>query len=155
ATFPLTGVSQPRGILVNQLTGEIWVSEGGTNATKRFPRYANLILNSAATYTVFAGSNALAVAQDQYGDLVIADASSRVGMYYPNLQAYNGGHFLPSKAFLAPGLLAAICSPGSVCDPGIRTNLFGSNTQAVGDLPNPFPMPSTLGDVAVLFAPAG
>ena len=121
------------------------MSEGGTNATKRFPRYRTSFCNPAANYTVFAGSNALAVAQDQYGDLVVADASSRVQFYYPNLQAYNGGHFLPSRPFLAPGMLAAICSPGSACDPGTRTNIFGANTQAVGELPNPFPMPRTLG----------
>ncbi len=155
ATFTLGPISQPRGIFVNQLTSEIWVAEGGTNAAKRYPRYSNLILNSAATNTVLAGTNALAVAQDQFGDLVVADGSSRVGMYYPNLQAYNGGHFLPTRAFLAPGLLASICSPGSACDPASRSNLFGANTAAIGDLPNPFPMPRTLGDVQVLFGTAG
>jgi uncharacterized protein (TIGR03437 family) len=155
ATLAVTGLNQPRGVFVNEATGEIWVSEGGSNTTRRFPRYQNLILLSptvaTANYTVFAGSNALAIAQDQFGDLIVADASSRVGMYYPNLQAYNGGHFLASRAFLAPGLLASICSPGSACDPAIRTNLFGSNTEALGA----FPMPRTLGDVQVLFAPSG
>ncbi len=147
--FILTGVTQPRAVFVNPITSEIWVSEGSTNATKRFPRYGSLVLNQQPTFTALAGSNSLAVVQDQYGDLVVADASSRVQFYYPNLQAYNGASFLASKPFLAPGMLAAICSPGSNCLNG--TGLFGSNTEQLSG----FPMPRTLGDVQVLFAPAG
>ena len=48
ATFILTGLSQPRGVFVNQVSSEMWVAEGAAGMLKRYPRYANLILNSAA-----------------------------------------------------------------------------------------------------------
>jgi uncharacterized protein (TIGR03437 family) len=153
ATFILTGLNQPRGVFVNQLTSDIWIAEGGSSQARRFPRYANLILNAttnASNYTVQAGSNTLALAQDQWGDLIVADGSSRLGFYYPGLQALNGGNFLATRNYLAPGLLTSLCSPGSNCSGG--TAMFGPQTVYIGtDVPNPFPMPTTLGDVQVMF----
>jgi uncharacterized protein (TIGR03437 family) len=157
ATFMLSGLSQPRAVFVNQGSSEMWVAEGTAGVLKRYPRYANLILNSTAPNCtglgncVQAGSNALSVTQDQYGDLIVADASSRVQFYYPGVQGFNGGHFLLSRPNLAPGLLTSLCSPASGCDPSTRTNLFGGNTAAAGA----YPLPQNLGDVQVLFGPSG
>jgi uncharacterized protein (TIGR03437 family) len=145
ATLQLGGLAQPRGVFVNQLTGEFWVAEGNATTVKRYPRYANLILNQTPIFTAQAGFNTLAVAQDQYGDLVIADGSSRIGFYYPAVQAVNGGSFLASRSFLAPGMLASLCSPGSACKNS--TALFGPNTESLAA----FPMPKTLADTQVLF----
>jgi uncharacterized protein (TIGR03437 family) len=160
STYAITGLNQPRGVFVNQGSSEIWIAEGGTAIVKRYPRYDILIRNvvqnagspncNVVGNCVLAASNVLAVAQDQYGDLVVADATSRVGFYYPGVQGFNGGHFLLSKPNLSPGLLTALCSPGSACDPNVRTNLFGANTAAA----DAFPLPRTLGDVQVLFGPA-
>jgi uncharacterized protein (TIGR03437 family) len=146
ATLALSGFAQPRGVFVNGLTGEFWVAEANSGNVRRFPRYANLILNPAPIFTAQAAGSSLAVAQDQYGDLIVADGTNRIGIYYPSLQAINGGSFLTSKSFLAPGLLASICAPGSSCRAD-RASLFGPATEALSS----FPMPRTLADTQVLF----
>jgi uncharacterized protein (TIGR03437 family) len=79
---------------------------------------------------------------------MVADASSRVGFYFPAVQAINGASFL-AKYPLAPGLLTSLCAPSSNCNGGAA--MFGPNTQANTELPNPYPMPTTLGDMQVLF----
>jgi uncharacterized protein (TIGR03437 family) len=148
ATLQLGSLQQPRGVFVNQLTGEVWVAEANSGTVKRYSKYDNLIFNQTAVASVQAGNNPLAVAQDQYGDLVLADASSRVGFYYPSMHALNGASFLSSRSQLAPGLLASLCSPSSACDPTKRTTIFGSGTDlAVGGAS----LPTTLADTQVLF----
>lgn len=151
AAFLLTGLKQPRGVFVNQGTSEIWVAEGGSAVVKRYPRFGDLILGSASTFAVQAAGAALAVTQDQYGDLIVADTTSRVQFYYPGAEPFNGGHFLTSRPNVAPGMLAALCSPDSGCDPNVRTNLFGPNTAAA----SAYPLPQTLGDAEVWFGPLG
>jgi uncharacterized protein (TIGR03437 family) len=150
ASLLLGGLSNPRGIFINQLTSELWITDTNSNnaAVKKFPNYGSLILNPNPTFTVQAASNPLAVAQDQFGDLIVADASSRVGFYFPALQAINGASFLPRYP-LAPGLLTSLCAPNSNCNGGAA--MFGSATQSNTQLANPYPMPTTLGDVQVLF----
>ena len=81
----LFNLSTPQGIFVNQSTGEIWVTTGST--ATRYPKYDTLQLNPAPTGTVQAASTTLAVAQDQYGDMFLADATSRVAVYYQGLVA--------------------------------------------------------------------
>jgi len=149
ALFSITGLTQPRSVFVNPLTSEIWVGDT-TNTVKKYPLYETLSTEQTPTFTasVAAGSAALAIAQDQYGDMAIADATNRVGFYFPAVEAINGGSFLESRP-LAPGLLASICSPSSACDPAKRQPLFGSNTASSSSLPNPLPLPTTLGDVQV------
>jgi uncharacterized protein (TIGR03437 family) len=149
ATLQVGGLSQPRGVFVSALTGEIWVAEANATKVKRYPKYDNLIFNQTAVSSVDVGFNPLAVAQDQYGDLVIADGSSRIGFYFPSMHAVNGASFLASRSFLAPGMLASLCSPGSACNKG--TALFGPDTETILGSSSPFPMPTTLADTQVLF----
>jgi uncharacterized protein (TIGR03437 family) len=85
----------------------------------------------------------LAVAQDQFGNLVIADASNRIGVYVPQVQALNAFNLLPTRP-LAPGMIASLCSPGSECDPRTTVQMFGSQTQS-GSLP----LPPQLADIQV------
>jgi len=151
AAFMISGLSQPRGVFVNPGTSEIWIAEGGATVVKRYPRFGNLFLSAAATAQVQAAGGALAVTQDQYGDLIVADTTNRVQFYYPGAQGFNGGHFLTSRPNLAPGLLVSLCSPNSGCDPSTRTDLFGPNTAAAGA----YPLPVALGDVEVWFGPLG
>ena len=149
ADLSLGGFSQPRAVFVNQLTSEIWV--GDTSSTvRKFPNYATILLNPASTASVSSAGAALALTQDQYGDLIIADQTNRVGFYFPALQGVNGGNQLLSRA-LSPDLFSILCSPGSACDPTKRQSIFGPNTANSGDLPSPFPLPTALGDVQVLF----
>jgi uncharacterized protein (TIGR03437 family) len=149
ADLPLGGFSQPRGVFVNLLTSEIWVGDT-SNTVRKFPNYATLILNPTSTASVSSAGAALALTQDQYGDLIIADQTNRVGFYFPSLQGLNGGNQLLTRA-LSPGLFSILCSPSSACDPTKRLAIFGPNTANSGDLPSPFPLPTTLGDVQVLF----
>jgi uncharacterized protein (TIGR03437 family) len=149
ATLALTGLGQPRGVFVNGVTGEFWVSEANNGNIRRFPRYANLILNQQPIFTAFSVGSPLAVSQDQYGDLVVADSTNRIGIYYPSMMAVNGASFLASRPVLAPGMLASLCAPTSACKNGAV--LFGPETTTIVGTANPFPMPKTLGDTQVLF----
>jgi uncharacterized protein (TIGR03437 family) len=160
AALTLGGLSQPRGVFVNPATSEIWVAEGGSTVVKRYDRFVNLLplipvpvpnCNAAIGTCVQAAGSALAVTQDKFGDLIVADTTSRIQFYFPGAQGFNGGHFLTSRPNLAPGMYAALCSPGSGCDPATRGNLFGPNTAAASD----FPLPPALGDVEVWFGPLG
>ena len=149
AVHIISGLNQPRGIYVNAATGEIWVTNTGT--VQKFPQYQVLLFSPASTGSVQipAGQFAIAVTQDQYGDLIVADSSNRVGLYFPGLEALNGGNFLPSY-HLAPGMLAAMCAAGSDCSVTAPV-VFGANTIDASTLPNPFPLPTTLDNVQVLF----
>ena len=152
----ITNLSSPRGVYVSAATGEAWITDTNNNGLiKKYPKFQTLLGNPASTATVQAAGPALAVAQDQYGDLVVADATNRVGFYYPGLQAVNGANFMVTRD-LAPGMSAAICSPASGCDPDKRVSYFGPDTARADQLPNPLPLPTTLADVQVLFngAPA-
>jgi uncharacterized protein (TIGR03437 family) len=164
AALTLGGLSQPRGVFVNPATSEIWVAEGGLTAARRYDRFVNLLpqvpvpvpdcnRGPIGTCVLVAGGagGALAVTQDQFGDLIVADTTNRVQFYYPAVGAFNGGHFLNSRQNVAPGMLAALCSPDSACDPNVRKNLFGPNTTPL----TPAPLPVTLGDVEVWFGPQG
>lgn len=145
ADFTLSGFSQPRSVFVNQLTSEIWV--GDTSGTvRKYPNYATILLNPISTASVNSAGAALALTQDQYGDLILADQTNRVGFYFPSLQGVNGGNQLLTRA-LSPGLFSLLCSPGSACDPSKSQSIFGPNTASSSSLP----LPTTLGDVQVLF----
>ncbi len=141
-------LNSPRGINVSALTGQIWITDTNNNRVKQYPRYDQLSNNPAATVIIPAAAPTLAVTQDQYGDLFVADFSHRVAIYYPALETLNGANFLPSKP-LAPGMVASICGPGSDCKTGSAT--FDTPTLHAVDLPNPFPLPTQLGDIQVLF----
>ncbi len=156
ALFQLTGFSTPRAVFVNPLTSEIWVGDNA-GLVKKFPIYQNLQVSAASTANVQAPSATLALTQDQYGDLIVADATNRVGFYFPAADAINGGNFLPNCVdgpastcrALSPGLLASLCSQGSTCTPGSTLSLFGSGTNAVSGAQSSFPLPTILGDTRV------
>lgn len=149
AAFILGGVGAPRGIYMNSATGEFWVTDASSTLVRKFPKFQSLLLNSASNGNVQSTTGTLAVVQDQYGDLIVADASNRVGFYFPGLQAMNGASFIPGLR-LAPGMFASICAAGSNCAAG-RPAVFGANTVNFSDLPNPLPMPTTLDNVQVTF----
>ncbi len=130
-TLPTSGA---QGIFVNQTTGEIWVANTRAFTAVRYPKYETLLFNQApldpspiqpvitiggklsAVYT-------LAVAQDQYGDLVLADSANRVSVFYPGLNYTNGASFAADKPFLAPGMIGTL-------KPLNSSNTFGSVTAA-------------------------
>jgi uncharacterized protein (TIGR03437 family) len=136
ASFVLPAANA-EGIFVSSNTGEIWVTDIG-GAVRKYPRYDQVIFNPAATVAIPSNSP-IAVTQDQYGDLIVAEAFHRVTFYYPALAAVNGASFQANKA-LAPNVFA------SIFPFGIQ---FGKDTASAFDQPNPLPLPQTLADVQV------
>lgn len=134
----------PRGVFVNQSTGEIWVTDSsGAGKALRLPPYFQLLFNPTATptATIPAPLAPLALTQDQYGNLYVADSTNRVAIYYPGVDVRNAANRIAYRA-LSPGTVAALFPLGN--------QLFNVGTQSWTDLPNPLPLPTSLADVQIL-----
>lgn len=141
AVVTLTGISGVRGVWVSPQSGEIWATDTNNSRLFRYPRFDQLPFNGYASDLAVAASSAtLAVAQDQFGDLFVADGTNRVAIHFPGLAAINGAHFLANRA-LTPGVVASVYPLG---------NQFGSETKVFNELPNPVPLPTELADIQVL-----
>jgi len=125
ASHLLSNLTLPHGIYVSPTSGEVWVTNSNSGTVLRYPQFQSLLLNDAPIGGVAAAGATIAVTQDQYGDLIVADSSNRLGFYFPGLQAMNGGNFLPSF-HLSPGMFASLCSPNSNCVNSAP--IFGANT---------------------------
>jgi uncharacterized protein (TIGR03437 family) len=93
----------------------------------------------------------LAVAQDQYGDMFLADSTSRVAVYYQGLAGENAQATYQGQP-LAPGVVASVYTVAS------QTQFKTPTMPATAPFPalTGYPMPMTLADEEVLFngAPA-
>ena len=130
-------LQSPRAVFVNASTGEIWIANSGQSTCVRFPQFNTLITNNAPTGAVTA-YGPLSLAQDQYGDLFVADSANRVSAYYQGTAWENDASFF--SAPLAPGSVAALYPIATV-------NQFGSITAKFS---GSFPIATTLGGVQVL-----
>jgi uncharacterized protein (TIGR03437 family) len=140
AALLLGGVGAPEGIFVNQLTGEFWVTDLN-NRVLKFPKFDSLLFNPAPTTSITA-IGPVAVAQDQFGDLIVSESANRVTFYFPALSAVNGAHFEAVRP-LAPGVFATVF-PATGAQ-------FGKDIAKFDDGPNPIPYPKMLADIQVLF----
>lgn len=136
-------ITTPRGIYVSPATGEIWVTSGAT--VTRFPNYNTLIFNPASTGQAVDsnGTNGLAtlaVTQDQYGDLFVADQDNRVIAYYQGLTSLNAASLITVNPVMAPGVIASLFPLASASQFGSTTAQWDGST---------FPLPTTLGDIQV------
>jgi uncharacterized protein (TIGR03437 family) len=130
--------SGAEGIFVNSGTGEVWVTDTG-NAVHKYPRYDLLVLNPAQLLAI-PGDSPIAVTQDPYGDLIVAEAFNRVTFYYPALTAFNAAILaLPNKP-LAPNTIS------TVFPAGIQ---FGTDTADAFSQSNPIPLPTALANIQV------
>jgi uncharacterized protein (TIGR03437 family) len=155
----VTGLSNPNGLFVNQATGEIWVADSNSGRVLRYPRLDNIVQGNNQPTAMQEATGTIALAQDQFGDLYVADASNRIVIHYPGLLAVNGANYLlqfgtANPYPLAPGIEAAICPPlgstGKAClQDNPNPNYFGTNTATYTDLPNPLPLPTVLADTQV------
>ncbi len=132
---------------MNSGTGEIWVANTGSGTLVRYPKYDTLFLNATPTATIQDAVNntlipTLAVAQDQYGDLFVADTDNRVIVFYQGFTAVNAATFLARP--LAPGMMATLCTISAPCPSGTQ---FGANTATASTAT----WPTTLGDINVSF----
>ncbi|MBS1858566.1 MAG: hypothetical protein JST11_24570 [Acidobacteria bacterium] len=135
AAFTLGGLNNPFGINVNPNTGEIWVTEYGASQVRKYPKYDTLIFQISSVTTP---ANApLAVIQDQYGDLMVAEATNRVSFYFPGLAGVNGANFIVNRA-LAPNTITSLFP--------LSNGSFGKDTAPAPGVP----LPLVLADVQVL-----
>jgi sugar lactone lactonase YvrE len=157
-SYSLSGLANPSGIFVNQQTGEIWVANTNGSSALRYPNLDSIVRGNTQPTVMGESINTLAVAQDQFGDLYVADASNRVVIHYPALLAVNGASQLiptgtTNPAPLAPGVIATLCPPLRsdlivACRPD-DANQFGTDSASYTDLPNPVPLPTVLADLQV------
>lgn len=163
-----TGLSAPEAVWVNRnavagYQNDIWVGDG--TGLSRFtvpnPLSANTPTLKMPAVEVQAGqslscagtgfcvSPAVAITQDSFGDLYVADASNRVAIHYPALAAENGASFVCAMG----------CNLGGLTDtpyyvaPGAFASLFpfsGSTFASSTTINNVLPVPTTLAGLQVL-----
>jgi uncharacterized protein (TIGR03437 family) len=147
AVWTIGGRNVPEGVYVSPSTGEIWVADTNNHTAVRYPNYSDLISGATSTYTIPIPSYSLALAQDQFGALAVADATNRVAFYFPRLAMQNAANFLDAANYsLAPGMWASIY-------PYAPSQFTKAQTATSG---GQIPFPTTLADTQVLFngAPA-
>ena len=170
----VSGLSSPGGVFANPVTGEIWIANSGAGISIRYANYQNVLLAlsyGTGIYEVSGnfGYSPLAIAQDQYGDLFVADNAHRVAIYYPGVNLCNGASFLPASPTSAqypsagclPGYDPSLKSAGSAVPtrplaPGTIATIFpcqncsGTQFLTAQNVFGGYPVPTTLGDVQVL-----
>lgn len=147
AISSIPNLNAPFGVFVSAATGEIWVADYNAIQVKRYyaiddTRFNGTPITSPPPPAV--PINPVAIAQDQNGSmLVVADASHRIGIYFPGLAALNGASFLldPVHLVLAPGLVTALYP---------TSGTFASDLGSAS-APDATHLPATLGNTQVLF----
>lgn len=141
AALGIPSLTGPQGVFVSRNTGEIWVANTRGNRVQRYPRFQQLILGVRSDDEINSGTP-LAVAQDNSGNLYVAEAINRVALYFNGLRTQIAGNY--AERPLSPGSIGIVYPPvGS-----FRT--FTSETKVFNELPNPVPLPKELADIEVL-----
>jgi uncharacterized protein (TIGR03437 family) len=134
-----SGLKSPQGVYVSTVTGEIWVADPAVSFAVRYPAFNQLTPAGEAPNAAIFSFSPLAVVQDAWGDLFVADGAHRVAIFYPGLGPINAANFLyPNN--LAPGMIAAMFTTGNF-------NQFGGQPSKAPTLP----LPDQLNGVEVLF----
>ncbi len=128
-------ISLPHGIAVNS-RGEIWVTDLNNNRVLRFPIYEDWFNAPTTPISTVAAAAPFAVALDSADNVLVAEATNRVSVYYISATYRNAASY--SQRGLAPGMLANIARFGPSLAPA-GTNLSASS----------LPWPTTLGDLKV------
>jgi uncharacterized protein (TIGR03437 family) len=174
-----TGLSYPEAVWVNPnkvagYNNDIWVGDSAYFLS-RYPVPNPLVTGNTPLLTcrsalfcaaevtgpvpgICTGSGlcelpAIAITQDSYGALYVADTSNRVAIHYPALSGTNGASFVCAMGCNLGGL------KGSPSPPGLAPGAFGTLfpfapfSPAVTATPNTVvPVPTTLGGVQVLIS---
>jgi uncharacterized protein (TIGR03437 family) len=140
AQFLTTDLRNPEGVYVSAATGEIWVADPIASVAIRYPAFNQLTPDGGAPNgSIVDPAGPLAVLEDAWGDLFLADFAHRVAIYYPSLGPINAANFLyPNN--LAPGMITAMFTLGNF-------NQFGGQPSSASSLP----LPTQLNGVEVLF----
>jgi len=176
ASAAINGLGGPTGVYVSPVTGEIWVANTNSGTSLRYANYQAVLLNSQVTYSQIQeasgnfGFGPLAVGQDQYGDLFVADTAQRLAIYYPGVNLCNGASFLPttitSAQYPSANCLPLYDSslktnnsvlPSRALAPGVIATIFPCENCAATQFLNTqnvfngsYPVPPQLGDVQVM-----
>jgi uncharacterized protein (TIGR03437 family) len=142
-TFSITSISNPFGVDIDKVTGEIWVANTGGNQLLRYPKFQDVINNPAPDASIGV-AGPVAVTLDPFGNPVVGEGINRVSFYYPAIDFNNSGNAANYFESFAPGMLASIFA--------FPNAQFGTQTVNFNSLPKPLPIPDTLGDVQVLVA---
>jgi uncharacterized protein (TIGR03437 family) len=141
AVWKIPGLNAPEGVYVSPSTGEIWVADTQNHQALRYPMYDTLITGAPSSFSIPILSYSLALTQDQFGALLVADATNRVAFYFPRLAMQNAANFLDASIYpLAPGMWASIYPYAG--------QLTNNQTATSG---GQIPFPITLVDTQVLF----
>lgn len=139
-TFPFN-FGLPHGIHVSHLSGEIWLTDTTNYRSFRFQRFERLVFNPQPDFELQHGRGnlPLALTQDGFGNLLIAESVNRVSLFFPRMFASNGGNqlfrFAPSSyTTLKPTTNAA----------------FGDLSLSYTEVADTPPLPNTLADIQVL-----
>jgi uncharacterized protein (TIGR03437 family) len=129
---------------VNQVTGDIWVADPVVDAAVRYPNFNNLIGSGSYTPNAELSDFApLAVSEDNFGNVYVADNANRVVIYYPGLSALNAANYwglATTPQFpLAPNTISALFTTG-------QFNEFGTATTSAATIP----LPTQLNGIQVL-----
>ncbi len=138
--FTIQSLSNPQGIWVSPLTGEIWIANTRGNQAIRYPRFVQLSLGVTSDYRI-PSSTPLALTQDRTGNLFVAEAVNRTAVYFNGLRTQVAGSY--AERPLTPGGIGIVYPRG--------TNVsFTTETKVFNELPNPIPLPKELADIEVL-----
>jgi uncharacterized protein (TIGR03437 family) len=80
----IPGISGPEGVAVSRATGEIWISSLNTNQVLRFREFTQVVGDPNPTAAV-ASNGPLALALDEFDNLIVVEAANRVTFYYARL----------------------------------------------------------------------
>jgi uncharacterized protein (TIGR03437 family) len=130
------GLRGPRAVYVSPLTGEIWVADTLGSRALRYPRFDDLPFTGFAPNASIPAVAPLALTQDAFGALFIADGANRIALHFPGVSTLNGANFVVGRA-LAPGAIATLYPLGIQ---------FTSDTASFSALP----LPRELADTQVL-----
>ncbi len=108
AAIPITGLRDPQDVYVSPETGKAWVAETGASRALRFPEFTTMQIEGVAFELAVSAPAPLAVAQDPFGNLFVADAFNRIAAYFQGLAFTNAANFL-SRA--APGMITSLWFP--------------------------------------------
>jgi uncharacterized protein (TIGR03437 family) len=133
SAFQLGGLNSPRGVAVSPNTGEIWVTNTNSNQVLRFAEFVQLQLNPNTQPSRVEIAVPLALALDNFDNLIVVEAINRVTFFYAKAVSQHAASY--NLRALAPGQLAYL----------YRLGLPFAFTPADGTGSNPWP--TTLGDL--------
>ncbi len=110
SAFQQTGLSQPQGVVISPITGEIWVANTSANQVIRYPEFSTLVLNPTQSNQVLNVFAPLGLALDAADNLIVAEGSNRVTFFFAKMFFRNAANYNTQP--LAPGMLAGLAQLG-------------------------------------------